>query len=370
MARSTLACEHSCLTLFISIDKDNQIEFEECLGPSQHDKDYSSSEKNIDDDDYCWFYDDWSYEDYYSDDEEEEVYYYHAYSFYLAEEYDFKCPTKGKRGTSAKAIQAKHLKKAKKKQVKACVERKKVKRQEAVEAQLIARKERLRERRSRIEEKRYILAHGNEPKVYKKKGKPLKVKSKPLKVSLGWGYQGTTTNKKKSSSNAHHYYGGYTPPSQEKVLSAQELGVETGAMYDRLMEIMNGGNITPEDFDLLLQLDGTNQRSTLDNDVIKEFDVVTVDKGLSTKVVPVEGRCTICLDPFKDMSGQNELRRLPCGHIFCKACIDAWLSNMSSKCPDLSCYWRSDMSDLNELFQAAMPTVMEEVGHSAVPNSI
>lgn len=84
------------------------------------------------------------------------------------------------------------------------------------------------------------------------------------------------------------------------------------------MEIMNGGNITPEDFDLLLQLDASNAKTTLDCEVIKEFDVVTVGIGLQSEVISMDARCTICLDPFKDMKTEFELRRLPCGHMFCK----------------------------------------------------
>lgn len=84
------------------------------------------------------------------------------------------------------------------------------------------------------------------------------------------------------------------------------------------MEIMNGGNITPEDFDLLLQLDGGNTKTTLNCDVIKEFDVVTVEVGLKSEIWQTEARCLICLDAFKEMQPHSELRRLPCGHFFCK----------------------------------------------------
>jgi hypothetical protein len=85
------------------------------------------------------------------------------------------------------------------------------------------------------------------------------------------------------------------------------------------MEIMNGGNITPEDFELLLQLDENNTKKTLDGNTIKDFDVISVGECLSSKDgISLEARCTICLDPFKDMQREFELRKLPCGHMFCK----------------------------------------------------
>jgi hypothetical protein len=89
----------------------------------------------------------------------------------------------------------------------------------------------------------------------------------------------------------------------------------------RLMEIMNGGNITPEDFELLLQLDENNTKKTLDCNAIKDFDVISVGECLSSSKDGISffhARCTICLDPFKDMQREFELRKLPCGHMFCK----------------------------------------------------
>lgn len=40
--------------------------------------------------------------------------------------------------------------------------------------------------------------------------------------------------------------------------------------------------------------------------------------------------CSVCTEPFMDGA---ELRRLPCGHQFDRACIDPWLCKRSATCP-------------------------------------
>merc|ERR1711933_268924 len=40
--------------------------------------------------------------------------------------------------------------------------------------------------------------------------------------------------------------------------------------------------------------------------------------------------CRICLEPYKD---GDEMRILPCFHMYHKECVDNWLNKMSSRCP-------------------------------------
>ena len=49
-----------------------------------------------------------------------------------------------------------------------------------------------------------------------------------------------------------------------------------------------------------------------------------------------DGRCLICLEKFCEAKDGTEIRKLPCNHMFCKGCIDSWLSERSMKCPELS----------------------------------
>jgi hypothetical protein len=50
-------------------------------------------------------------------------------------------------------------------------------------------------------------------------------------------------------------------------------------------------------------------------------------------------KCDEGLNLFCELSSGTEIHRLPCDHVFCKACIDDWLTQGSQKCPNLACFW-------------------------------
>ena len=118
------------------------------------------------------------------------------------------------------------------------------------------------------------------------------------------------------------------------LLSAEELGME-GDAYRMLLDIANGREITPEDFDLLLQLDKNNEKQVLNVTEVERFDVITVaqlkaDRN-SDGAMKGPGMCMICLSEFEDQRDEHELRRLPCDHLYCKECIDQWqVTNLTS----------------------------------------
>lgn len=140
-----------------------------------------------------------------------------------------------------------------------------------------------------------------------------------------------------------------------EVLSAGELGIESGAMYNRLLRILEGDEITPEDFELLVQLDSKNPKSTMKESDISELELVTVrtetcnragrDDWNSFNEYNIsrdelgDGHCVICLSKFENLADGAQLRRLPCQHMFCRECIDQWLAQNSARCPNLSCFW-------------------------------
>jgi len=127
---------------------------------------------------------------------------------------------------------------------------------------------------------------------------------------------------------------------QDYILPAEDLGVDEGSMYDRLLRILEGDDITPEDYELLLQLDNNNARSTLEEKSIDKIPVLIIGEEAEEGKIPVGeiqiDHCEICLEPW---SVGTAVRRLPCDHMFCKDCIDYWLKEVSQKCPTLSCYW-------------------------------
>ena len=77
------------------------------------------------------------------------------------------------------------------------------------------------------------------------------------------GNNNRTANTKYRPDSSYHSNGGQWEDVTGVVLSADALGLESSAMYDRLLQILQGDEISPEDFDLLLQLDTKNQKQTL-----------------------------------------------------------------------------------------------------------
>jgi len=127
-----------------------------------------------------------------------------------------------------------------------------------------------------------------------------------------------------------------------EVLPATELGIEEGSMYERLLNILEGEDITPEDYDLLLQLDSTNFRPTLEAEDIDKFPemVFGSEKIEDLRSQQIVGSfCEICLEEW---STDTCVRLLPCKHVFCKECIDHWFREISTKCPNLGCFWCKD----------------------------
>mmetsp|Transcript_10026 Transcript_10026/g.12658 ORF Transcript_10026/g.12658 Transcript_10026/m.12658 type:complete len:270 (-) Transcript_10026:110-919(-) len=137
-----------------------------------------------------------------------------------------------------------------------------------------------------------------------------------------------------------------------QILPAGELGIEEGSMYDRLISILEGDDITPEDYDLLRLLDSNNATATLDENEISKFQTFAIgaigvnadmdsndNENHYANLLQQSSKCDICLESWSDLPKETEVRCLPCNHVFCKNCIDDWLSQRSQKCPNLSCYW-------------------------------
>jgi len=131
---------------------------------------------------------------------------------------------------------------------------------------------------------------------------------------------------------------------EAEIPSAESLGLKDGPMYERLRSIIEGADITPEDYDLLLLLDNNNAKNTMDSNKISEISLVVLDDGDDAAFFRSweSSFCDICLESFKELPKGTEVRHLPCNHVFCKKCIDHWFSEVSTKCPNLSCYWQKE----------------------------
>lgn len=118
------------------------------------------------------------------------------------------------------------------------------------------------------------------------------------------------------------------PPSfynnSDFILNSNNNGVkfEDQSYINLLIELQNR-EITPEDYDLLLQLDSSVQPKTLSTAQIKRL---SSDKVTSE----IDDLCSICIEDY--VSG-DERNFLPCGHHFHSFCIKTWLGTTSDRCP-------------------------------------
>ena len=146
-----------------------------------------------------------------------------------------KCGKKSKRGKSQ------YL------QIKASEVKRRTKRQEEAQTQIIARKERIHRR------------------IEKNGGYCVRFLRSAPDSTVAKDYRGNnrTANTKHHPDLSYHSTAGQWEDATGFVLSADALGLENSALYDRLLQILQGDEISPEDFDLLLQLDTKNHKKTL-----------------------------------------------------------------------------------------------------------
>lgn len=157
------------------------------------------------------------------------------------------------------------------------------------------------------------------------------------KIDDGYNYQDEYDGNNQFSEN----------DNKNEIPSAESLGLQNDPMYKRLLTIIQGGDITPEDYDLLLLLDNNNVKKTMGKKEISEILVVVLGSGKDEELLQSckSSTCNICLDSFQELPKGTEVRHLPCDHVFCKKCIDHWFSEVSTKCPNLSCYWQKESND-------------------------
>lgn len=81
---------------------------------------------------------------------------------------------------------------------------------------------------------------------------------------------------------------------------------------------------SPNDYEMLLRLDEHLPRKTVDANVLDRLPTSNVDES------HVNDYCTICMDPYT--LGQ-QIKTLPCEHIFHVHCIETYLKEFSVQCP-------------------------------------
>ena len=88
---------------------------------------------------------------------------------------------------------------------------------------------------------------------------------------------------------------------------------------------MQHRDITPEDYELLLQLDDDVAPKTVSQELLNKLETATPSKLRLTGEL-----CSICMEQFKV---EDLLKKLTCGHCFHSPCVDRWLTYSSCACP-------------------------------------
>lgn len=88
---------------------------------------------------------------------------------------------------------------------------------------------------------------------------------------------------------------------------------------------MQHRDITPEDYEFLLQLDDSVAPKTVSQELLNKLETAVPSKfGLTGEL------CSICMEQFKS---EDLLKKLLCGHCFHSPCVDQWLTYSSCACP-------------------------------------
>ena len=88
---------------------------------------------------------------------------------------------------------------------------------------------------------------------------------------------------------------------------------------------MQHRDITPEDYELLLQLDDDVAPKTVSQELLSKLETAVPSAfGLTGEL------CSICMEQFKP---EDLLKKLLCGHCFHSPCVDQWLTYSSCACP-------------------------------------
>ncbi|CAF0984033.1 unnamed protein product [Adineta steineri] len=95
------------------------------------------------------------------------------------------------------------------------------------------------------------------------------------------------------------------------------------AMVNFLLEMQNR-DLSPEDYEMLLRLDERVQRKTVNKNILDTLPTIKVTE------THLDDQCTICMEKY---NLDQELKLLPCTHIFHSNCIETYLQEFSIQCP-------------------------------------
>ncbi len=94
-------------------------------------------------------------------------------------------------------------------------------------------------------------------------------------------------------------------------------------LLDFLLDLQDR-EVTPEDYEFLLQLDESVPTKTVSDERVASLKTDTVLE------LHVDETCGVCMENY--VVGETR-KILPCGHVFHASCIETWLTHNSTKCP-------------------------------------
>lgn len=114
------------------------------------------------------------------------------------------------------------------------------------------------------------------------------------------------------------------PAALRYELHSENIPKGTGEYMRNVVDLQHR-DLTPEDYELLLQLDSSVAPKTISQAVLSSIVAV------STESADIIGElCTICMEVYQRL---QSVKSLPCKHTFHAECIDMWLSFSSPNCP-------------------------------------
>lgn len=112
--------------------------------------------------------------------------------------------------------------------------------------------------------------------------------------------------------------------ARQRAMSGSALSAE---QYSVIMRDLQGRDITPEDYDLLLRLDEAVPKK---NVLSKEAASAAVQQLTQVARADDASECSICVEQYEE---GEQVATLCCGHTYHPACIHNWLTTGKATCP-------------------------------------